>query len=149
MMLYEVPVYRCKLERTSNLRVPHAEIKTPRHAADVIRMFLDEPDREHFCCLYLDPHNRPTGIELVSMGTQARVDLWVEHVFRGAVVSGCDKVIVAHNHPRGEAHPSPEDRALTKELKVAGKILGIEIADHIILAGQDGWYSFKDGKRHR
>lgn len=146
----EVPVFRCRLERTGSLRVPYDTTSRTSHAAEVLRCFLGEPDREHFACLYLDRENLIIGCELVSLGTQDRVGLWVEHIFRGAVVSGCDKLIVAHNHVRSPAKPSHEDRVLTRELVKAGKILGIRVVDHIILAC-DEHYSFHDhgGMRSR
>ena len=55
-------------------------------------------------------------------------------VFRDAVREGCPNIIAVHNHPSGDPSPSAEDAALTKQLVEAGKLLGVELLDHIIIA---------------
>ena len=140
----EVPIYRCKLERAGSLHVPSATIGRTNVAVDALRTLIGDRDREHFAVLYLDRENLLIGAEITSIGTQDKVQLWVEHVFRGAVVSGCDKLIVAHNHGRAPATPSPEDRTLTKELAKCGKLLGLRVVDHIVLAVDGSYYSFHD-----
>jgi DNA repair protein RadC len=64
-------------------------------------------------------------------------------VFKAAVVANAASIIMIHNHPSGNPHPSSDDLALTARLKEAGDILGIPVVDHIVL-GDENYYSFKE-----
>src|SRR5215471_3715346 len=68
---------------------------------------------------------------------------WDTPVFKPAILSNASSVILSHNHPSGDPHPSQEDRALTVRLRQAGKLLGVEVLDHIIV-GDGRYYSFAD-----
>ncbi|MEW5937996.1 MAG: JAB domain-containing protein, partial [Candidatus Thermoplasmatota archaeon] len=66
-------------------------------------------------------------------------------VFRGAIKRNAVFIIILHNHPTNDPTPSPEDKEITGRLKETGKIVGIDLLDHIIIS-KDRYYSFKDGK---
>ena len=66
-------------------------------------------------------------------------------VYREAVIQSATSIIIAHNHPSGDVHPSPEDIRVTKDLADAGKLLGIDLMDHLIIGHGDAFYSLKDG----
>lgn len=78
--------------------------------------------------------NVVTGFEIVSEGILNSSVVHPREVFRGAIVSSCANIIVAHNHPSGNLEPSNEDISLTKKLIEAGKIIEINVFDHIIFA---------------
>jgi DNA repair protein RadC len=67
----------------------------------------------------------------------------VAEVFKDAVREGCPNLIVVHNHPSGDPAPSPDDVALTKQLEEAGRLLSIEVLDHIVI-GRKGIASLKE-----
>jgi DNA repair protein RadC len=67
----------------------------------------------------------------------------VAEIFREAITRNCPAIILAHNHPSGDALPSPEDVQLTRTLSSAGRLLDIHLVDHLII-GQNGWSSLRD-----
>jgi DNA repair protein RadC len=113
-------------------------IKDSQHVA---RVFLDllaledkiDQDKEHFYVMHLDVKSRVTLVELVSLGTLNASLVHPRETFRRAVIAGSASIIVAHNHPSGEAEPSDEDTKTTKLLFEAGNILGITLFDTHVL----------------
>src|SRR5262249_30719327 len=93
---------------------------------------------------FLDQKNRLTGLHTVSMGSLTASVVHPREVYKAAILAQAAAIICGHNHPSGDVHPSREDRALTTRLYQAGKLLGINLLDHIIV-GEDGTYfSFAD-----
>lgn len=99
--------------------------------------------KEHFVVFYLDTRNQEIKKEVISVGTLNYNLVHPREVFEPAVRNLSASVIVAHNHPSGCLDPSDEDISLTRRLCEAGKILGIELLDHIIVSGE-GWLSLKE-----
>lgn len=91
-------------------------------------------DREHFVVLHLDAQNRLLARETVAVGSLTKTWLTAREVFKGAVVNNSAAVVLVHNHPSGDATPSDEDRAVTARLEEAGRILGIPVLDHVVVA---------------
>lgn len=89
--------------------------------------------KEHFVVLYLNARNQLIHKETISIGTLDANLVHPREVFKPAIDKLAASIIVAHNHPSGGAEPSAADIELTKRLKEAGKLLGIEIIDHIIM----------------
>ncbi|MBI5208380.1 MAG: DNA repair protein RadC [Elusimicrobia bacterium] len=99
--------------------------------------------QEHFVALYLDARNRLIHRETVSIGTLTASLVHPREVFAPAVERRAASVVVAHNHPSGDPAPSPDDRKATNRLAKAGRILGIPLADHVLLS-QAGYFSFRE-----
>jgi len=99
--------------------------------------------KEHFIIFFLDSRNQEIKREVVSIGSLNASLVHPREVFEPAVKNLAAQVILAHNHPSGDTEPSEDDLALNKRLEGAGKILGIEVVDHIIV-GQKGYLSFKE-----
>lgn len=104
---------------------------------------LSAEDREYIFVLHLNTKNKVIERELVGIGTLDSCLLHPREVFKGAIVKGANSIILVHNHPSGDPTPSEEDFIATKRLKHAGKILGIELLDHVII-GSEGYYQFYD-----
>lgn len=98
--------------------------------------------KENFLALYLDVRNRLIHQETVSIGSLNASLVHPREVFEPAIQHLAVRIILAHNHPSGDPEPSAQDLEITKRLTESGKILGIEITDHIILA-KNGFISFK------
>jgi len=98
--------------------------------------------KENFVALYLDARNKLIHQETISIGSLNASIVHPREVFEPAIQYLAAQIILAHNHPSGDPEPSTEDLAITKRLVESGKILGIEITDHIILA-KNGFISFK------
>jgi DNA repair protein RadC len=101
--------------------------------------------KEHFVAFYLDTQNYLIERQTISIGTLNSSLVHPREVFEPALSFHAASVIIAHNHPSGELEPSPEDREVTRRLIEAGKIIGIDIIDHIIL-GKKGYFSFQQAK---
>ncbi|MDZ4391177.1 MAG: JAB domain-containing protein [Gemmatimonadales bacterium] len=102
-------------------------IKSPGTAAAYFAPLLASEEVEVVWVVALDARSCPIGEYQVSRGTVDGACLHVREVFRGAVLLGATGVIVAHNHPSGDVTPSAEDRAITRDLAAARKILGIPL----------------------
>jgi len=139
----ETPVYKVILVQDSAVPVANKYIRAPEDATKIINGYLQGADREHFVGLYLNSANALIAIHTVSVGTLNSSLVHPREVFKLALMVNAASVIVAHNHPSGNAEPSQEDLAVTKQLVEAGKILGIPIHDHII-AARDTYTSFAE-----
>lgn len=89
--------------------------------------------KEHFVALYLNARNQLVHKETISMGTLDASLVHPREVFKPAIDCLAASVIIAHNHPGGETEPSNDDIEITKKISHAGKIIGIEVIDHIII----------------
>ncbi len=114
-------------------------------AADAARLVLDMSHlpQEHVRVLLLDSMRRVIAIPTIYIGTVNASVLRVSEIFREAVTRNCPAMILAHNHPAGDATPSPEDVELTRTLIAAGQLLDIVLLDHLVV-GHDGWASLKE-----
>ncbi len=99
--------------------------------------------KEHFCVFFLDTQNHILGREIVSVGTLNASLIHPRECFRTAILKNSCSVIFVHNHPSGSLEPSTEDLHVTKRLVDAGKLLGIEVLDHIIVTAE-AHTSFKE-----
>jgi DNA repair protein RadC len=106
---------------------------------------LRNAKREHFISLYLNARNQLVYKEIISIGTINANLAHPREIFYPAVEHLAVSVIIAHNHPSGDTEPSEDDLEITKRLIEAGKILGIEVIDHIIVT-KNGFLSFKEKK---
>jgi DNA repair protein RadC len=101
-----------------------------------------EQKKEHFVVFFLDTRNQEIKRDIISIGTLNYNLVHPREVFEPAVKNLAASIIVAHNHPSGCLEPSDEDLSLTKRLSQAGKLLGIELLDHVIVT-REGFMSFK------
>ena len=109
--------------------------------SDIAYLLMDEMrhlTQEHFVCFYLNNANRVLSKRTVFIGTLNTCYVHPREVFTEAIRLRCSSIIIAHNHPTGRCEPSPSDIELTNQLIGAGRILGIELLDHIIIG--DGQY---------
>ena len=95
--------------------------------------FIREEMREHFVCLSLDAENRVIACRVISIGTLTASLVHPREVFVEAIVDRAASIIVGHNHPSGSLDISEADVLITRRLREAGRILGIEVIWHIIM----------------
>lgn len=112
-------------------------IRTPSDAADVIRNHLRGMTQECFLILGLDARQRIRLVRTVGIGSIAQVDVHPREIFRPLIREGVHSVIIAHNHPSGDAEPSAADVELTKRVWDVGKLVGIPVLDHLIVSDHD------------
>ena len=104
---------------------------------------IREHKKEHFVIFFLDSRNQEIKREIISVGSLNANLVHPREVFEPAVKNLAAQVILAHNHPSGDAEPSEDDIEINKRLVEAGKILGIEVIDHIIIT-KENYLSFKE-----
>ena len=136
---YKVPEYKVMLVRdNTRIETETKFINSPDDVNKIIQSYLNGVDREHFVIVLLNRKNGIIGINTVSVGDLSFSIVHPREVFKPAIVAGAASIILAHNHPSGDPKPSLDDVRVTKRIKEAGDILGIEVLDHIIIG--DGCY---------
>jgi len=124
---------------------------SPAAVHHAVQDLVGSDPREHFLALLLDGRNRLAAIETVSIGTAQASLVHPREVFRAAIAHTAPPIcalILAHTHPSGDPTPSAEDREVTDRLRSAGKMLGIEVLDHVICA-ESGFVSMRESEGWR
>lgn len=111
------------------------KVTSPEDIAKIFIPLLRDELREHFLVLCLNSANKIIKYENISTGNLNSSVVHPREVFKVAIDNNSANIILLHNHPSGNAEPSNEDISITKKLVESGKILGIEVFDHIIIAG--------------
>ena len=130
-----VPQQRFQVIREKTFKTENKHIKGSEDAKVFFQQWFDElaMDQEVFVVATLDTKNKITAIQIVTMGTLDASLVHPREAFRLAVFHNASSVIVAHNHPSGDPTPSREDFQVTNRLTDAGKVLGIDVLDHIVV----------------
>ena len=114
------------------------DARTPIRSPDDIAEFLlprfGAHPVERFGVVLLDTKHRMMGVHIVSEGSLDATLALPRDVFREATIAGAAAVLLFHNHPSGDPKPSPDDVVVTRRLTAAGRIVGIDVVDHLILA---------------
>lgn len=109
-------------------------LSSPNAAYDIFNAcmkFLDS-EREHFLMLSLDTKNALKAVHIISIGSLNANIVHPREVFYFAIQDRAAAIIVGHNHPSGDPHPSQADIDVTRKLKAGGELLGIKLLDHIV-----------------
>lgn len=118
-------------------------INAPSDAANLLLYEMQALEQEHLRVLLLDRRNRVIEIIDLYRGSVSSSQIRVGEIFREAVRKNASAIIVAHNHPSGDPTPSPDDVAVTRAILQAGKLLDIDVLDHLVI-GQGRWVSLKE-----
>lgn len=138
-----VNIISIKMVKEGSILYSNRKIGSPSDAAELLKPFLQDSDREMLVVCCLDTKNQPTLINIVSIGTLNSSLVHPREVFKAAVLGNAASVIIAHNHPSGDPSPSSEDISITTRIKESGKILGIDVIDHIVI-GFNNYVSLKE-----
>ena len=122
------------------------KLETPRQLAEAITPILANECVEVFLIACLTTKQHLLCVHEVSRGSLDSTVVHPREVFRAATLANAASIALAHNHPSGDASPSPEDIALTTRLVCAGDLMGINVLDHIIV-GAGTYYSFREAGR--
>jgi DNA repair protein RadC len=143
-----LPVYRIQLVEVNRIQSPSVQLRSSFDAASLLQHYLHDVDREHFVVLLLNRKNRFIGMNTVSIGSLTSAVVHPREVFKAAILANASAIICGHNHPSGDTEPSHEDRALTSRLVECGKMMDINVLDHVIVGhGHTNYYSFADQNR--
>lgn len=118
-------------------------IRSPKDAVTVLRAYIGFSDRERLVVICLDTKNQLTAINTVSIGSLNASLGHPREIFKPAILANSAAIILGHNHPSGITKPSQDDIELTKRIAEGGKILGIDLLDHVVI-GDDEYCSMKE-----
>jgi DNA repair protein RadC len=118
-------------------------INSPADAAALVQYEMSALEQEHLRALLLDRRNRVLETVEIYRGSVNSSQVRVGEVFKEAVRKNASAIIVVHNHPSGDPTPSPDDVAVTRAIVQAGKLLDIDVLDHLVI-GQGRWVSLKE-----
>ena len=131
-----------KRRRAAEANLP-TEVKDSKDSFERFLPYIENPRQEHFLVMYLNQGNHMLKVECVSNGGTTNVIADPKVIFKNALALNATCIVLGHNHPSGNPRPREEDRQLTKKLVAAGKLLDINVIDHIII-GNERYYSFRD-----
>ncbi|HSL93163.1 MAG TPA: DNA repair protein RadC [Bacillota bacterium] len=112
-------------------------ISSPEQVRDLLIDRFRFEEKERFFSIILNTKNRVIGIEEISVGSLNSSIVHPREVFKTAVRKSAASIIVAHNHPSGDTAPSREDVEVTRRLCEAGRLLGVELLDHVIFGDSE------------
>jgi DNA repair protein RadC len=121
---------------------PGWRVRTPADVGQRLLPAMRPLEREELRTLFLNTKNVVTAMVTVYVGNLAGSSVRVAEVFRDAVRRQAAAMVVVHNHPSGDPTPSSDDLRITAELAEAGRLLDIELLDHVVL-GATGWVSIR------
>jgi DNA repair protein RadC len=130
---------RCRREIT----LPGIEgerLEDPEQVADHLVPLIGGADREHCLAVLLDTKHRVLRTSTVSIGSIDHTFMTPHGIFRDALLGNAAAVILAHNHPSGDPEPSRDDERVTRRLVEAGRLVGVEVLDHLVVGG-GSWVS--------
>jgi DNA repair protein RadC len=122
----------------------HYIVRSPEDGAKVAANFIGDEDREVFFVMCLNTKNRIVAVHRCHVGGLNASIVMPREVFKPAILNNCACIIVSHQHPSQDVTPSREDIIVTERLVEAGKVLGIEVLDHLIVNTNAEYYSLKE-----
>jgi len=120
------------------------QIRSPADAAHLLLPEMGLLEQEHLRVILLDTKNQVLAIPTIYIGSVNTTMIRISELFREAIRRNCPAIIIVHNHPSGAVDPSPEDIAVTRQAVEAGKLLDIELLDHLILGQGSRFTSLKE-----
>ena len=117
-------------------------LSSPKHVFSYANSYATA-EKEHFLAIHLSTRHVPVLLEVVSIGTLNASLVHPREVFRRAIRESSANLILVHNHPSGDPTPSADDIEITTRLLRVGELVGIEVLDHVILAGER-YFSFRE-----
>jgi DNA repair protein RadC len=119
------------------------QVSSPADVANLLMLEMGYLQQEHMRVLLLDTKNRVLASPTIYQGNVNTNLIRVAEVFREAIRHNCTAIILVHNHPSGDANPSPEDVEVTRHVVEAGNLLDIQVLDHLVI-GQGCYVSLKE-----
>ena len=143
MVSKRIDIVKIKMVKESSVKYENRRIKNPWDAYKIFNDYIDDSNKEMFVLMCLNNKTEPTHISTISIGSVNESIVNPAEVFKVALLSNANRIIVCHNHPSGDPKPSEADRRITERLHNAGEIIGIKLLDHFVI-GDGVYYSFKE-----
>ncbi|ADY24833.1 JAB domain-containing protein [Bacillus paranthracis] len=126
------------------VNVPKKKITGPSDAAEIATHFIGDDDREIFLVMCLNTQNEVVAVHRCHVGSLNSSVVHPRDVFKGAILNNSFSIVVAHQHPSGMILPSDADKDVSKRLYDAGKLIGIEVLDSLIVNDAGRFYSLRE-----
>ena len=138
-----IGIVRLHMVREERTLYGMERISSPEDAMEAVRPLFALADREIMAVMSLSAKMEPLAFEIAAVGGLTACMVDIRNIFKHSLLNNAACILCFHNHPSGDPQPSKDDHAITREISGAGKLLGIELADHIILV-EDSFYSFRE-----
>ena len=142
-----------KVVKEKSVDYGNRAIDSPQKATETVREvihdMIGDMDRECMAVCATDTRLKPTGIQIVGMGTVNSCMFSVPGIFKAALLTNAANILLFHNHPSGDVTPSREDIECTEKVKKAGELLDVPLLDHIIIGADGDYYSFRENEAGR
>lgn len=134
-----------ELGRRTVTSIPNKQqkVQSPADAANLLMPEMQDLEQEHLRVILLNTRNGVMGVQTVYIGSVNTSVVRIAELFRPAIRNNAAAIIVAHNHPSGDPSPSPEDVNVTRQIVESGKLLDIDVLDHVII-GHQRYVSLKE-----
>lgn len=119
------------------------QIKSPSDVAKLMQLEMGHLDQEHLRAICLDTKNKVQKIQTIYVGSLNSASIRVGEVFKEALKINSASIIICHNHPSGDPTPSSEDVLVTRQIVEAGKLLDVDVLDHLVI-GQGRYVSLRE-----
>ncbi|MFB4165641.1 JAB domain-containing protein [Alteribacillus sp. JSM 102045] len=139
--IYEVQ--RIKQVKTE-MEIKENSIRMPENAADIARSFIGDDDREVLLVLCLNTKNKVVAVHRAHVGSLNASVVHPREVLKAAILNNAASIIIAHQHPSGDVTPSREDIQVADRMKEAGRMVGIELLDALVVADNSSFTSLKE-----
>lgn len=126
------------------VNVPKKKITGPSDAAEIATHFIGDDDREVFLVMCLNTQNEVVAVHRCHVGSLNSSVVHPRDVFKSAILNNSFSIVVAHQHPSGMILPSDADKDVSKRLYDAGKLIGIEVLDSLIVNDAGRFYSLRE-----
>ncbi len=136
------PVFSLRLVRERELNTPI--VTSPEDIARVLIEYLEGCDREHFVIAMLSARSQLIGVHTCHIGALTSCIVSARDVFKIALMVNAASIIVGHNHPSGNLEPSREDIKISRQLVQAGRMIGVEVLDSLIIGFDGGFTSLSE-----
>lgn len=120
------------------------KITSPMDAEKLAAFYIADEDREVFLVMMLNTKNEVIGLHRASVGSLNASIVHPREVMKAAILNNAASIIVSHQHPSGDPTPSREDVEVTRRISEAGKTMGIQLLDHIIVTHKGDYVSLKE-----
>lgn len=139
-----VDLISLKVCREKSMKYSNRQVTSPQQAYQLVKDFIGDTDREYVVVMNLNTKNEPCSVEICSIGSINQAVVHPREIFKSAIVTNADKIILFHTHPSDSLKPSESDIDTTRSLIEASDIIQIPILDHIIVGSND-FFSFRNG----
>lgn len=139
-----VSIVRMQMVKEGSFLYRPREFRSPKDVVEMMYQYFNNSDREMVGVLSLDGHGCPIAFEIISVGTVNSCMLCPRDILKHALLCNAVSLVLLHNHPSGNPCASKEDIIITKKMREAAEVLGLQLIDHIIIGDHKEFTSLKE-----